>query len=1037
MSDEFTYKPQDVHYLGFLEAQLRDMQGIDVLAYELIQNADDAPQDTAAPTTLCFNVTDEALVVSNDGVFRPLDFTRLQTIASGGKREESGVTGAFGLGFLAVYQITDRPEIFSNGRHWTIQPDAATAQRIIERPADTAGTTFRLPWAVDPQSAVRRALRLSVVQPAQLDDFAAQFSAAIGLAALFLRQIHTLEVRRNDTLIHRLTRHLSADGRIHLHDEHGRRATWLLLHGDFASEAAGLRAQYPWQIEDGRRSAIHIALPTTDLSTPGRFFAGLPTATTMPLPLHLNADFFPTTDRKRIHFDGGYQADWNHAALRCAAQTLAEALPALPAALGPANLWRLLGQMAHAHALAHQGDLPAALAIFWQTAVPILPTLPLLFTVQQTWALPADVRLWDNTDGRHRRGDLPDTAAARLTALDIPLVHADLWPYFALLRRPEIGAPDLSIWDVTAALTRLGLDRPMSLAFAPAGLGALADWQTLWHVLDELLSRLVRPNDRAAAVAALNQCALVLTEEMTLQKPGHVYRGSAESRALFPAAAWLHPAIPSGGLLDRLVSPFGARQAVDLLADTPPDQLAADWQHGRLDIPRFFRWLEGQQIEIFADDPTLSGRIRRLPLCPVDGMLRPLNDLYLPGGFADPLKLAGLVDLEAIGGRRQFLQDLGVIELDFITYVQDVVPRVLAANPDLPSDARHQLVDLLAQRLGELRDDEDLQERLGQLPLVACLDGSFRPATAVYASREVMALLGEQVHVAEPAASQAVQALHRWLGVRQQPSPPDLVAALLAIGRHQQPGALPDMPMLARLTQLWQRLAELPADAPQTAVLLAPLRDQPVLPDGRGILTAPAHLLLADRPELAARFHALPDSAATASIVALPGEWVGITAVIGLRSLSQVVVLTVDSGGQSIPDAPLAARIRQRQPLIARLLRAEFAPGQPPPTDWLAKLPVLRAERLQVQYRLTLGTGEILATAPEDAAAKLVGETAVLYVVYTGDGAPWTAVARELALALRPQQPPGGLALGIKEVLSAPSLAAAAEMLAELGYGDD
>ncbi|MCA9975157.1 MAG: hypothetical protein KC413_05380, partial [Anaerolineales bacterium] len=185
MTDEFTYKSQDIHYLGFLEAQLRDMQGIDLLAYELIQNADDAPAVNGRIASITFDVTDDALLVSNDGVFRPEDFARLQTVASGGKREERGVTGAFGLGFLAVYQITDRPEIFSSGRHWTIYPDAPAEQRIVERQATTEGTTLRLPWAFDPHSAVRRALRLSAVQAEQLDDFAAQLGAAVGLAALF------------------------------------------------------------------------------------------------------------------------------------------------------------------------------------------------------------------------------------------------------------------------------------------------------------------------------------------------------------------------------------------------------------------------------------------------------------------------------------------------------------------------------------------------------------------------------------------------------------------------------------------------------------------------------------------------------------------------------------------------------------------------------------------------------------------------------------------------------------------------------------
>lgn len=1065
MTDEFSYKPQDVHYLGFLEAQLRDMQGIDTLAYELIQNADDASATNGRTTTLCFNVTDDALIVSSDGLFRPLDFARLQTIASGGKREESGVTGAFGLGFLAVYQISDRPEIFSNGRHWTIYPDAPAAQRIVERHVTTAGTTFRLPWAFDPHSAVRRALRLAAIQPDQLDDFVAQFNAAIGLAALFLRQIHTLEVRRSGALARRLTRRLRDDGHITLQDEHDNSETWLLLPGDFAATAAQLRAQYPWQIEDGRRSAIHVALPVAAFSGPGRLFAGLPTATTTPLPLHLNAAFFPTTDRKRIHFDGGYQAEWNHAALRCAAQTITDALPTLPTILGAAGLWRLLGQMAHTHELALRGDLPAALAIFWQTAVLTLPGLPLIFTSQQTWARPADARLWDKADARHtdaRQADArhvdgrhrynlprdtavsPDTAVALLTALDIPLVHPDLSPHFPLLRRREIGVPDLTIADVTAVLMRQGLTQATPLAAAPSHLRTLSAWQTLWNVLDELLSRQARPDDRAAALAALSSCALLLTEEMVLQKPDHVYQGSAESQALFPAGvfpagvlpaiAWLHPDTPPHSLPGRLAPRFGARQAVDLLAAMPPEHLQANWQHGRLDIPRLFHWLEGQQIEIFADDPTLPWQIRRLPLCPVDGELRPLNDLYLPGGFTDPLQLAGLIDLDAVGGRRQFLQDLGVAELDFAAYVQEVMPRVLSANPDVPSDARHKLVQLLAQRLGELRDDEALQERLSRLLLVACLDGAFRPAPTVYASRDVMALLGEQAHVAEPVESRAVGALHRWLGVRQQPAPVDLVAALLGISQRQPPGAPLTTATLNRVQQIWQRLADLPPQAAETAAVLAPLRQQPVIPNNHAVLTVPDRLCLADQPELAARFHALPGTAAQACILALPEKLAEITAVIGVRPLSQMAALTVATDGQPAPDTALGQRIRQRLPLIVRLLRAETARHQPlPETGWLQKLQVLRGERVRVQYVLPIGAAA-LTTAPEAVTAKLVGETAVLVVAYEGDEVPWTAVARELAQTLRPHQPAGGLALGIKEVLSAPTFAAAAQTLAELGY---
>ena len=112
-SQQPTYLPQGINYLGFLSRQLGDLAGKTTLAHELIQNADDAKDDSGrlSATRIRFNVTNKALVVSNDAVFRDIDFERMKDVASGSKRGESGdrTTGAFGVGFISVYQITDRP----------------------------------------------------------------------------------------------------------------------------------------------------------------------------------------------------------------------------------------------------------------------------------------------------------------------------------------------------------------------------------------------------------------------------------------------------------------------------------------------------------------------------------------------------------------------------------------------------------------------------------------------------------------------------------------------------------------------------------------------------------------------------------------------------------------------------------------------------------------------------------------------------------------------------------------------------------------
>ena len=1028
-TDDFTYKAQDVNYLGFLEAQLRDLHGIATLAYELIQNADDVMGDENgrfAATRLTFNITDEALIVANDGVFRPVDFARLQSIASGGKRDEIGATGAFGLGFIAVYQVTDQPEIFSNNRHWIIRPDAPPEQRIQERQVKTEGTYFRLPWAFDESSLIRRTLRLEAIRPDQLDEFASRIGVSIELAALFLKQLQILEVQRNGVLIKRIERTSVGDNQIDLLDETGRTITWLLFNGDFATAATQLRAQYPWQIEDKRHSGVRLAIPTTGLAGSGRLFAVLPTDSTIPLPGHINADFFPTTDRKRIHFDaglkaGGYQAEWNRAAIECAAVTLAQHFDSLRAQLSHVALWHLLQKMADAQQLAGQGELPDVFAAFWLECAPLLPTKPILYTAANEWRLPAEARLLARGGG--------ETAVSLLQSLQIPIAHPDLTPYFSLMRRPEIGAPPLTVADIAQALAQIGLTRSTPLHAAPPFLRRLEAWQSLWRLLDALLSRLYQPEAKEAALNALNQCALVLTESMTLERLNRVYRGSPEAKALFPDAAWLHDSIAPDTFPGRFAPQFGVRQAVDLLTATPVDQLEGAWRLGRLDLPALFRWFEAQQIEIFADDPALQREIRRLPLCPVAGALRPLADLYIPGRFEDPLKLAGIIDLEAIGGRPQFLRDLGVRALDFDAYLYEQMPRTLAQNPDIPSDARHRLALLLAERLGKFRDDEELQAQLSRLPLIACLDGSFRAATAVYASRDVLALLGERVHIAEPAASSSIRALQRWLGVRDEATAEDIVGSLLALAfqppgggdqrSHEPPGGF------AQIEQCWLRLNTLWEQKQIAPATLEPLRGQPVIPNRHHVLGQPTHRFIADRPELAALFTGLDEYLLPADASFTP-----VMTLVGVRPLSQAVQHHIIHPETAVPDLDMQARIHNRLPLIKRLLKAETTVNE---AAFLDNLRVVKVSHLQTQVRLSIGDA-MLATVPETARVKLAADAGILYVAADRPRPPWAAVARELALAIKQNRPSGGLAIGIKEVLAAATLTDASQILDELGY---
>jgi hypothetical protein len=503
------YRWQGVDYLGFLETKLRDLRGIDTLVYELIQNADDVKDDEGQPgaSLISFDAREDALIVKNDGVFREVDFERMQNVASGGKREEMGTTGTFGIGFIAVYQITDYPELFSSGLHWTIRPEQDDSQRIEERDAEMQGTLFRLPWAFDPDSAVRRKLRIEAVQPAQLSDFELEMGQALSLAALFLKQLKVLELKREGKLVKRIEREVMADGRILIKDG-DQTAVWHIFRGSFHSEAERLQRSFR-QIEAKKRGDVLVAIPDEGLEM-GRLFAVLPSRTTIPLPFHVNADFFPSSDRTRIIFGTDYQSEWNRAAVRAAAQALAGGLDKLPQLLGHEGLWRLLRSLAECDQEVTQGKHDPVFAAFWEEVAPGLSTQPIVFTTTDRWVTPGEARLLES--------NAEQEAASVLEGLAIQIVHPELRPFRNLLLQKEIGTLRLNVQDVAQGLKRVGLNKRTPLDRAPSRLRTVEAWRKLWRALYALLARLTL-NERELANGMLGASVIALGDDGALWPP--------------------------------------------------------------------------------------------------------------------------------------------------------------------------------------------------------------------------------------------------------------------------------------------------------------------------------------------------------------------------------------------------------------------------------------------------------------------------------------------------------------------------------------
>lgn len=343
--------------LGNIQSHLAGLQGYDVMALELIQNADDAKAEEVV-----FDITDSGLLVRNSGQFtycgdltRPCafltedsykcDYHRITDVGSGGKLSRGENIGRFGIGFVSTYQVTDQPEIRSSGIKLALYPELG--KWLIEPFEEPDGTSFFLPWASNPNTQARMALGISHVSPAHISQLADDFQMVLRKSLLFLRHLCKAEVRRNGKLLLacELDRSESSDLIVSFRPS-GAVEQWHILRTDAAEAAHRLYATHPQLKALHRNTEISIGMriDPEPLSN-GLIYAFLPTEQSTGLPLHINADFFPESDRKAVIFAGHqHEQAWNEMLIDAAAAELAKNPEELLQMVGPVQLWQILGR---------------------------------------------------------------------------------------------------------------------------------------------------------------------------------------------------------------------------------------------------------------------------------------------------------------------------------------------------------------------------------------------------------------------------------------------------------------------------------------------------------------------------------------------------------------------------------------------------------------------------------------------------------------------------------------------------------------------
>jgi hypothetical protein len=828
------YLSRDIDYLGDIGAKLRDLRGYATLAHELIQNADDAPE----ATTISFDVRYDALIVDNDGFFSDCgnvrnadcrwkderkhlcDFHRFRRVASGDKREETDATGAFGTGFISVYQITDQPELISSGQHWIIREDQESSKRIQVCPGcdhcrapNLPRTRFILPWACNPDSVLRLAFRIEAISDQDANTFLGELTQSVPTAILFLKKIRQINILRDGQLVQRVERHSEKDNLI-IQVSGREPERWRLLHGEFDDVAFDLRAQHGRRIEEKRGSAVTIAIPDTPLDR-GLLCASLPTQYDTGLPFHVNADFFPSSDRKRIVFESEFQSQWNRAAIYAAAKTLRDNLDGLRTLVGHKRLWELIEATNHVASESSRGQCDNSLGEFWRLLASRLSQLPIVLTTKQTWNKPSETLLLENPD--------EEAAIPLLESLAIPIVHSDLRPYHNLLRNSQVGVQLLDVSHITARLQERGLNKRVPLSAVPSFLRERIQREMLWHEFEILLKRQRKPDAQRDVEQKIAACALVLGRDNALWQCKEVYHADEETRTLFASIAPSFPFVAGeeeGNNLLKLLCPvFTAATGASVLSRLGELALAQALAEHRLDPFQLIGWFESRRNDVLKSSQ-LRSQIAQLPIFPSANDLHDLNALALPGDFEDPLGLANLVDLKRLQGRRDFLRELGARELNFQRYAVEYIPRAIT-DSNVPKEKKQKAIRLLAERLSEIKGDPTTQNTLSEIPLVECEDGVFRKPSQVYLpSKNAADILGAVSVAALPRESpDAVRDLYVWLGVADKPRLQDIVA------RIQQLSDRPPTPQSVQaIRNIFEHLGECLKKDGENSSLLTPLR---------------------------------------------------------------------------------------------------------------------------------------------------------------------------------------------------------------------
>jgi len=803
---------QDFDFLGSLRERLAGLTGFVTMALELAQNAEDA-----AASTLSFDFKQDKLVVANnseftncqnlearlcpkikkkDGKIVDCDFHRMRCLAGGQKREEEDTIGTFGIGFVSVYQFTDHPQIITSGKEWTFRPEEDSSKRILERdiPLTAGRTKFILPWAFDPSSEVRQRLALSGIQQNQIMEFQEELFKILPHVLIFLKNLNYIEMRNNGEKILTVRREGDRDSGEVLIAVDDRPHFWKIFNANFKRPESS-------HIERKKKTEVFIAVPHESSGYEGLLFTFLPTQISTGFPFHINADFYPTPERKGIILDGtDYRVEWNKRALEKAAELLLESLVGIRDIFGHKTLFACLKA-------AKEKEKHPDFNCFWSVIKNKAKGLPVVFTSWNKWEKAENVFLPRDEEEDYCRPILED--------LGFSFAHSDLRPYWTILT--ELGAQNFEAEDLIEALKSVPLYPGTPLTDTNSPLNSEQNLRAIYEEFDRLFDRIRDVKRKEKIKENIAHLRVGLSIHDKVYPLDMLRRASKEDQEIFKflgeKVLFANELNSPDAFLVKTIPTFSVVDALRLVKGMSGDDFLESYSNGSWDplkVNHFFA--------IYSKDFQQSSQLREqfldIPMFMAREEFRPLRCLSFPGQFKDPLKLDILIQEKLDGMVTDFLRVLGVKELDLATYAKLHIPDALQKT-GVDSEQRRILVDELSKSLSLIRDDQEAIRALCDCSIVECEDGEFRKGFEVYIEGpKVRAVLGgggyHKVSYPKDPIPESYKEFYCTIGVSESPRPRDIINRIREIVKnHPMPETRQKIEEIFYfLSESWERLEE-------------------------------------------------------------------------------------------------------------------------------------------------------------------------------------------------------------------------------------